>query len=1360
MLGLSLREFCREHGFDPANVSRIERGISPPPKSAEIIESFAIALEFKNNSADWRKLHQLAAAETGQLPEQIADDPAKLKKVFGAFDRTAFQWTRAIHLESGADLRMFQARLPELIRKLMHSTTPSLARISAPAGEGIQRPGFDIMTENETATPFVPSGATGWELGTTKDVKSKANDDFQKRTANKNLTATQRRQMTYIQVTPRKWTDKKKWSDEKNRLNKWKEVRVYDSADLEEWLELAPAVDAWISRIFGIRPKDVTSLADYWERLRHISDPPLQPNVFLVSRAGETDAIKNWLEGTPSILKFEHSSPQEPIDMFAAWIASADERTKALVHSKAIIVESVSAWNEMSISAYPLILIADPGLSLPVESIRDAESNGLHVLISSTRLITKDKAMRLSRPLNHELEEALLNCGFNPEQSRKFTQEAGGSLSILKRRVAKAPTNQIPVWAQSDTATRLVPLILAGGWHERNEYDKNIIEELTGRRFSEVIAFANEMLSINDPPLSNILSVWSVVSREDSWDLLARNIDSELLGRFENVVEKVLKDDDPRFDLPAEDRWLAQMKNKSPRYSGILRNGIVNTVALLGARSSALSNALNPIAEATANNVIRKVLSKTAPWQRWATLSRQLPDLAEASPSAFLQAAEKSLELGKSSQLIQLFEQTGEAPMGGCLHAGLLWALEALAWKPEYLSKVARILAMLDRLAPSTRWSNSPISSLGTIFLPWLPYTGATVDQRIGAIEKLVRDEPDVGWKLLISLMPQHHAVASPTHFPSWRDWAATWSREFSQSDFDKFISSCADLIVEQVGDQIERWESILENFGRIPDQWQLKLIAGFMILDVEAIDKNVRSRLTGLLRKSIRKNRDHADAPWALSAAIVDQLETVQAKLEPDDLVQKHAWLFRDWVELEGLYEMGVDEHDKKLELLRLNALTEIVASGGLQLVLDLAMLAEAPFQVGWTLARMNEANFDLNFIPEHICANDEKLTSMTLGICRYRFKEQEWNWIDGLDLTSWGDDQVGLIHARVGGLSKIAWKRVSKFGASAERMYWENVSSWNRDAPLDDVVFATKKFLKVSRPISSINVLEGAIRRDLKPDADLVATVLETAMDNEAKKEEAVENIGDDVVYTVQQLIGYLQERLDEDDAIRQRLATIEWRYLGLLKYSEVTAKTLFATLSEDPGFFVQLLQLMFRSDHETEPTEPSEADGARMENAYHLLHEWKAVPGIRADGSIDGEKLAKWVDKARIACRESGHLFVCESQIGQHLAFAPAETEDESDRHWPCIAVRDVLEEVDSEAMFDGFQIGIFNKRGVQTRSPYAGGESERKLQTKYSQLASALAIEWPSTSACLQRLADDYGRRAKVVDGEAELRKRRS
>ena len=84
-LGLALREFCRENHLDWGNVSRIERGVSAPPKSREALEVYAKALRLKPGSDDWTAFFDLAAISAGMIPNAIMNDEslvAKLPLVF------------------------------------------------------------------------------------------------------------------------------------------------------------------------------------------------------------------------------------------------------------------------------------------------------------------------------------------------------------------------------------------------------------------------------------------------------------------------------------------------------------------------------------------------------------------------------------------------------------------------------------------------------------------------------------------------------------------------------------------------------------------------------------------------------------------------------------------------------------------------------------------------------------------------------------------------------------------------------------------------------------------------------------------------------------------------------------------------------------------------------------------------------------------------------------------------------------------------------------------------------------------------------------------------------------------------------
>jgi transcriptional regulator with XRE-family HTH domain len=71
---LSLREFCDLHGYDPGNLSKLERGKLAPPKAHEKLEEYAQALGLAEGSSEWVAFFDLAAASRGELPADVMED--------------------------------------------------------------------------------------------------------------------------------------------------------------------------------------------------------------------------------------------------------------------------------------------------------------------------------------------------------------------------------------------------------------------------------------------------------------------------------------------------------------------------------------------------------------------------------------------------------------------------------------------------------------------------------------------------------------------------------------------------------------------------------------------------------------------------------------------------------------------------------------------------------------------------------------------------------------------------------------------------------------------------------------------------------------------------------------------------------------------------------------------------------------------------------------------------------------------------------------------------------------------------------------------------------------------------------------
>ena len=73
-LGLTLRIFCERFGYDPGNISRLERNILPPTLDDEKLSGYAVALQIKRDSQEWVLFHDLAYTAKNSIPKDLRSD--------------------------------------------------------------------------------------------------------------------------------------------------------------------------------------------------------------------------------------------------------------------------------------------------------------------------------------------------------------------------------------------------------------------------------------------------------------------------------------------------------------------------------------------------------------------------------------------------------------------------------------------------------------------------------------------------------------------------------------------------------------------------------------------------------------------------------------------------------------------------------------------------------------------------------------------------------------------------------------------------------------------------------------------------------------------------------------------------------------------------------------------------------------------------------------------------------------------------------------------------------------------------------------------------------------------------------------
>lgn len=1244
-------------------------------------------------------------------------------------------------LKFWADRRQACSELPRLIRRLISATASDIQKSSFAADEGIQLGGWDgIVVNANAANMFVPANVSVWEMGVNKDVKTKADDDYQKRS--KNALGLTPADTTFVFVTLRRWGGKEKWIQARNAEGTWREVRAYDAEDLAQWLEEAPAVHLWFSVLLGKHPQSALSLDDFWKDWAEATKPPLKASLVIGGREAARDRILTWFRGTPNVLTMQGDSSEEVVAFLSAVAQTLSPEEKVAILSRAVVVEDIAAWRSLILSSNPLFLIAR--FDQP-EIINRAIQNGHHVFIPLGR-VGATGAFPLPRLIRDAAKQALEEMGYSGERAEDLATLARRSLSALRRKLAIARGVQVPAWAQPNEARNLIAPLLAGTWEDSSEGDRSALSDLAGIPYQQFQPHAVSSVNAPDPPLLRVGDVWMIAAREDAWRLIARYLTADDLERFEEVALEVLSELDPAFELPPEMRFAASIYGKTLSRSGLLREGIAETLAMMASLSPEVSFAASKTGEEVARKIVGRLL-ETARGNAdlWASLAYLLPLLAEAAPKVVLDAVEAGLA-GENPVLVNLFQDqtVNVAWSSSSPHTGLLWALETLAWNPDYLGKAALCLAHLARLDPGGRLVNRPALCLRNIFICWHPNTTAPLQSRLAVLDTIGKREPEIAWHLLMALLPNHHSAVSPTHGTKWRDWVPDPRIEVTCQEYIDATNTILERLLSKAGANVERWCSLIVSISNLMSEQQEVLLQCLEDLDLQCFTASEQSQLQSCLRKEILDHRDFPDAQWAMPTSRVDRLQKIYDRLESADCVTRYVWLFKHGVELPRMRHISWEEREEIVWRHRTEALREILNTHDWSGVLRLAEQVKQPDIVGSTLARSNLLSIDLNlFLHQNLASLEQWRNQMARGfvsVCAFRDGER---WIaDCLTaaLNSWTAQQYGEFFLCLAFNSTLL-KHLDAAGEETQRYFWSRVQQANL-LEVVDTDLALDFLLKFDRPHVAVNAIEWALSHNPNSIApERIAEVLEAAILTAPEPGFDVSGFA----YNSAELLN----RLEAMNLSPDRLAKLEWLYFRIHEHYR-RPHILHKEMSCNPEFFIELLQCIYPPQNELQPEE-SENKIALARLAGKFLKSWKQMPGQQKDGTVDVEALRGWVLRVRELAAACDRSEFADIHIGHALAFSPID----SDGTWPHQNVRDLIEELANSDIENAWQTQILDNRGVTRRSITAGGEPERILAERYESYAKQMYDMWPRTAGVMHTLAENYRHQALHQDQRAEL-----
>ncbi len=913
----------------------------------------------------------------------------------------------------------------------------------------------------------------------------------------------------------------------------------------------------------------------------------------------------------------------------------------------------------------------------------------------------------------------------------------------MVRRLSINPAFRRPSWGEPPASDVLAPLLAVGSWAE-NQADHDLISQLADRPWPDIERALRASSSSDNPPFVESADTWRVSSHEELFEVLGGSLTRSDVRRWDAAITQVFSDANPLIDLTDDQRLTESLRpeeEKEPVPSATLREGLAEGLALLGALDDRVLVGTTTCAE-FARSVVRKILHAADADDSgalWRSLAPQLPLIAEAAPEAFLDHVLDGSS-GQNPILVTMFRDHGRQPAFGTSspHTGLLWGLETLCWSSGYLLDATCALAQLAEVDPGGSLSNRPAGSLVNVLVPWIRHTAAQLPVRLKAIDQIVRDFPNEGWKLVMGLWPSAHGFAMPPHTPRYRDWLPD-QRTVLVSEWLSIIDHLVHHAIDQATGQTERWIELVPRMHELPPGHRDRLIAALeaQIGDVVE-DSQAQLALWESLHGEIGRHRAFADADWAMPEETLVRLAEIAKRIEPSENVERHAWLF-DWHP--DIPNVGLEDFERYgavLSEMRDEAVKETAETASIDGIARLAARAAVPTTVGEAMARLFGDEFRETLL-SWLQADGARL-DVARGWLMDRAYAAGPQWVAHV-LEDLDDEETRLAMALQAPRTDELWRILDVSFPSLVDRYWEQVSPLGIRS--DDAATAVEAFISHDRSWAAITALAAELHRPHKDGRQLDPGLVQNALESAITGRRGPDRNGGSLGYELGVLLDYLESR----GTGAHVLARFEFALFPVFEYQR-EPRALYRALADDPQLFVDLLSRVYRGKNEPRQTADAQSAAAARQ-AWHVLHRWRSVPGLRNDGTIDSDRLTKWVETARLLLRDRDRADVGDEQIGELLSGSP----DGGDGAWPAEPIRDLIERLGSREIENGLHIGKANQHGMTSRGVYDGGDQERVLAARFRSWSAIVAGQWPRTSRVLRELAESYEREARRHDARA-------
>ncbi|MBE4202633.1 hypothetical protein HJ090_10890 [Vibrio parahaemolyticus] len=622
-----------------------------------------------------------------------------------------------------------------------------------------------------------------------------------------------------------------------------------------------------------------------------------------------------------------------------------------------------------------------------------------------------------------------------------------------------------------------------------------------------------------------------------------------------------------------------------------------------------------------------------------------------------------------------------------------------------------------------TEYNNKALEAMHDIFID---YNNSQVSNqnKLDVINNiLLKKQPNSTWKLLLLIVDNARLGTKLIETP-YKESEDTNPNLY----FYDYISEIADIMIREVDKYPnEIINGLIDKFNSLKNHQIEKLVTNLLSIDPERLLYHCRLDLVIQLRSIIGMHRESYVPECGWDSKLLDSLEYIYAHFNFEDLINKNSFLFSNeeiWIiDHKDFCNLNLKNRDTVVFKRRLEVLNRI----GVSKINELIESCESPELIG-KVAYFSELYDDFYKKAVKWIFESGKKGRYSNGFFSNMAIMQPRKLKKFIEKNKWDDNKLVKFLLNLP-LNSTTIMFCDDLSNSAKKQYWSNLSDKTPQyESFDGLSLVARKSIDNGQLVTSVKALKYMLHiqnESIKTHGvenveymDAICNILSEISDKIETTEIDNHNLKPTIVNSIK--IIQKSDQIDKNKKVRLEVAFSKFKIGNKIKPIFTIERML-----SDSNFFAEIL-LEYKD--------------------YQVLR--NIMKEIRLPDNTSSIELLVWVKNAQEACKSKGRLEECDFAIGKILA----RCKEGKDNIYPCEFARDVLEEIDSKDIVQGFISEIIFESNLKPKFPTFSSEFVYEKARKLKNDADLLRFVSHNTSKAL----DESSKNIKLLGDMCQAR----